>query len=69
MECGKIVIVSHFISDGFYKWAICGCPEGHAHKRVEVIPSSPKPTKEDSPPAFFLFFIPSFTGATVQARN
>lgn len=67
MECGRTVTVSHFTPDGFYKWVICGCPEGHAHKQVEVIPSYPKPTKEDSPlPSFF---IPSFRGETFQARN
>lgn len=59
MKCGKIVTVSHFTGDAFYKWEICGCAEGHAHKQVEVVPSYPKPTKEEPPIQFILFlFLP-----------
>lgn len=68
MECGKIVTISHFIGDGFYKWEICGCPEGHIYKQVEVVPSYPKPTREANPPVLS-FFIPSFPSETFQARN
>lgn len=68
VECGKIITISHFIGDGFYKWEICGCPEGHAHKHVKVVPAIPSPPRKKTASALS-FFIPSFPGETFQDRN
>jgi len=58
MKYGKMVVIGHFTGGGSHRWGICGCPEGHVHNQVGMVPRYPKPIDEAKKKSFLFSFFP-----------